>query len=175
MDKIGRVYREKFINLLQDEAQNAEALLFVNFNGLGAPQINSLRMLLRERKSKLLVAKNRLIHKAFLDKNIELQDVLKAETAIVYSCSDFVEATKALFDFYKENEKLQIKGSYVKENLMSRKELENISKLPSRGILVGMTVNCIASPLTSFLSSLNQIILKFAWAIEAIREKKEAK
>ena len=53
------------------------------------------------------------------------------------------------------------------------KELASISKLPSRPVLLGMAVNCIASPLTSFANGLNQIILKFVWAIEEIRKKKE--
>ena len=175
MKKIGRVYREKLIDLIQKESADTNAIFFVNFKSLNATQLNILRAALRRKNARLLIAKNRLIRRAFQDSGLELDNFLKAETGIVYSLGDVVEAAKTLFDFYKEYEKLEIKGGFIKEKLVNDKELEKISNLPSRSILLGMVVNCIASPLISVVNGLNQIILKFAWVIEAIRKQKEEK
>jgi large subunit ribosomal protein L10 len=175
MIKVGRLYREKLITLLKDESADTQAIFFVNFKGLTSVQLNALRAALKQKSARLLVAKNRLIKKAFHDVQEEISPFLSAETGVVYSRGDIVDAAKALFGFTEENEKLEIKGGFVAQKPVSSKELKRISSLPPRGVLIAMAVNCIASPLTSFVSSLNQIILKFVWAVEEIRKKKEEK
>jgi len=175
MKKIGRVYREKFTQLIQKESVDTNAVLFVNFKNLSATQMNILRAALRQNKARLLVAKNRLIRRAFQDSGLQLDHFLKSETGIVYSSGDVVEAAKVLFDFRKEYEKLEIKGGFIKERLVDARELEGISNLPSRSTLLGMAVNCIASPLIAVVNSLNQIILRFVWAIEEIKKQKDQK
>lgn len=172
MIKAGRFYRERIIQLLRSESKQTDSYLFVNFKGLNASQLNVLRALLKEKKARLIVSKNRLLKKAFDNREENFEQFLKAETGIVYAVGDIVEITKALFDFNKENNQFEIKGGLINQEKFERKTLENISKLPTRSALLGMTVNCIASPLTSFVSALNQIILKFIWAIEEIKKKK---
>lgn len=173
--KVGQLYREKLIDLLKSRAEDTEAILFINFKGLNSLQLNILRASLKEKNARLLVAKNKLIRKAFPEKAEDLGVFLKEETGIVYSSGDIVEATKTLFNFIEENEKLQIKGGFIGEKPVDKKKLQEISGLPSMLVLLGMAVNCIASPLTSLVGSLNQIILKFVWAIEEIKKQKEKK
>lgn len=173
MMKIGRLYREKFIQLIGQRSGQASAVFFVDFKGLTATQLNVFRQLLKEKNASLMVSKNRLIRKAFEGSNLVLDELLKYQTGVVYSTGDVVETAKILFDYKKEFDKLQIKGGVLKEKLLDAKQLESISKLPSREALLGMAVSCIASPITSFVNGLNQIILKFAWAIQEIKKKKE--
>ena len=173
MKKIGRLYREKIIDLIQKNTKDSGALFFINFKSLNATQLNILRLILKDKKSKLLVTKNRLMKMALKDSEFQLDEFLKTETGVVYSSEDAVDIAKALFDFKKEFEQLQIKGGLIDDKLVKSKELQTMSNLPSKAVLLGMTVNCIASPLTSFLSSLNQMILKFVWAIDEIKNKKE--
>jgi large subunit ribosomal protein L10 len=175
MIKVGRLYREKLIGILKEESADTQAVFFVNFKGLTSVQLNTLRAALKQKSARLLVAKNRLIKKAFDDFEGDINSFLSAETGVVYSRGDIVDAAKALFDFTVENEKLEIKGGFVGQKTVSSKELKRISNLPPRNVLLGMAVNCIASPLTSLVGSLNQIILKFLWAVEEIRKKKEEK
>lgn len=175
MIKIGRLYREKLIGLLKDRADDTEAVFFINFKGLTSLQLNTLRAILKQKRARLLVSKNRLIKKAFPALGDDLNSFLSAETGVVYSQGDIVDAAKALFDFTEDNEKLEIKGGFVGEKPLNSKQLKTISNLPPRNVLIGMAVNCIASPLTSFVGSLNQIILKFVWVIEEIRKKSQEK
>lgn len=172
MIKTGRFYRERLIQLLKNESAQTDSYFFVNFKGLNASQLNILRASLKKKKARLIVSKNRLFKKAFDSQKLETCEFLKAETGIIYSLGDIVEVTKTLFDFNKENEKFEIKGGLINQEKLERKTLESISKLPARGVLIGMAVNCIALPLTSLVNSLNQIMLKFIWAIEEIKKKK---
>jgi len=173
MIKIGRFYRERLIKLVQEGAEDAQAVLFVNFKGLSASQVNFLRISLKDKNARMLVAKNRLIRKALQGQDFDPLQFLTAETAIIYPRGDIAEVAKVLFDFRKENEKFEIKGGCIKERVLNGKELEGISKLPSRGVLLGMAANCMVSPISGFVNGLNQIILKFVWAIEEIKKTKE--
>lgn len=171
--RIGQLYRQKMVDLFQGEEEKAESFVFINFAGLDANSFNDLRSALKGKNAKLLVGKNKLLRKAFESSGKEVDNFLETETAVVYSFGDIVEVVKTLVDFSKENEKIQIKGGLIQSDSLGKKELEDISKLPSRDVLLGMTVNCIASPISSLVNGLNQIILKFAWALEEIKKQKD--
>jgi len=50
-----------------------------------------------------------------------------------------------------------------------------LAKLPSKEVLLGMAVSALAAPLSGFANVLNQVILKFVWAIEEIKKTKDKK
>ena len=171
MIKVGTLYREKIIDLVKNKSEGTGGLFFINFDKLTSIQLNALRKNLRANSAQMLVAKNRLIKRSW--ESLDLSEVLKGQTGVVYAHGDIVETAKALYDFRKENEFLGIKGGVVDETMLSGKEVEALSKLPGRQQLLGMVVNCVASPITGLVCSLNQIITKFAYAINAIKDKKE--
>ncbi len=174
MIKIGRFYKERIISLIDKNRQSSEAVFFINFKGIDSGNLNILRSSLRDRQAKLLVSRNRLMKLAFSNIEGDINSLLTKETGIVYSMTGaLVDTAKVLFDFKKENETFQIKGGIIDEKTVGVEELESISKLPSRIALLSMTVNCIAAPLILTVNTLNQIILKFVWAVEEIRKKKE--
>lgn len=171
MMKVGTLYREKIISILQDNSETAEGLFFIGFNELSADQLNLLRKNLRAKSAKMFVAKNKLIQKSY--KDLELNELLAGQTAVVYTSADVVEVAKGLCDFRKENKALVIKGGAINDNVLSADDIVALSMLPSREVLLGMTVNVIASPLTSLVTSMQQIITKLPWALNAIKDKKE--
>jgi len=174
MIKIGRFYRERIIDGLNKDKQSSEAVFFVNFKGINAGTFNLLRSSLKDKKAKLLVSRNRLMKLVFSDIEGDINSLLTEETGIVYSVPEsLVDTAKTLFNFKRDNEAFQIKGGIINEKMVGVQELESISKLPSLTVLLSITVNCIAAPLISTVSVLSRIILKFVWAVEEIRKKKE--
>jgi large subunit ribosomal protein L10 len=122
------------------------------------------------------VTKNTLVRKAFQDSKIELNNLLTSETAIVFIYDkDIVKTCKSLADFAKENEILQIKGGFIKEKPVSTAELNALARLPPKEALLAQVLNGFASPLSGFISTLNQVILKFLWIIEEVKKHKETK
>ena len=173
MIKIGRFYRERIIDGLNKSRQSSEAMFFINFKGINSGNLNILRSSLKDKQAKLLVSRNRLMKLVFSNIKGDINSFLTAETGIVYSMPDaLVDTAKILFNFKKENEAFQIKGGIINEKIVGAQELESISNLPSRAALLSMTVNCIAAPLIFTVNTLSQIILKFVWAVEEIKKKK---
>ena len=51
--------------------------------------------------------------------------------------------------------------------------ITDLAKLPPKEVLLGMAVSGIASPLTGFISTMNQMMLNFLWTVEEIRKVKD--
>jgi large subunit ribosomal protein L10 len=115
-----------------------------------------------------------LVKRAFGDLEIsDTAEFLTEETGIVFvHDKDIVRAAKVLVDFSKENENFQVKGGLLKGEKLDASAFNALAKLPPKEVLLGMAVGAMASPLTGFLTSLKQVILKFVWAVEEIKKNK---
>ncbi len=175
--KIGLLTREKIVEELKERVEGIHGCFFIGFSKVQAFGLNTLRNNLKDAGADVFVAKNSLFKKAFNDLGWQdLSGLLDCETGmvLVYD-SDIVKSCKVLVDFAKESEILQLKGGVIDEKKISSEDMDSLAKLPSREVLLGMAVSAIAAPLTSFVSSLNQIILKFVWTVQEIKKVKEKK
>lgn len=175
MEKIGLLVREKIVGEIKDRISQSQGYFFIDFNKVAAFSVNNLRNDLKSSGANIFVTKNSLFKKALKESGYEeLSGLLEAETGIVFAQDKgIVEACKVLVDFSKENETLKIKGAIINDKKVETKDLIAMSKLPSREVLLQMAVSGIASPLTGFMNALNQIILKFVWVVQEIKNKKE--
>jgi len=173
--KIGLLIREKIVDELKDRIKDTQGCFFVGFNKVEAFGFNTLRNNLKDAGAQVFVVKNSLFKRTLEDlKWQDFNNLLEAETGVVLVYDeDVVKTCKTLVEFVKETETLQLKGGVIKDKRVSSNEINALAKLPSRDVLLGRAVSAIASPLTGFVSSLNQIILKFIWVIQDIKKKKE--
>ncbi|MFH1505165.1 MAG: 50S ribosomal protein L10 [Candidatus Omnitrophota bacterium] len=175
MEKIGLLTRENIVSQVKQKIEGSRGYFFVGFNKIEAFAFNNLRNSLIDVGAQVFVTKNSLFKRAFIELGKEgLNDFFEAETGIIFAYDeDVVKACKTLTDFSKENEFLKIKGAFVENKKITAKEVSALAKLPSREALLGMALSVMVSPLTGFLNSLNQIILKFVWVVKEIKKKKE--
>ncbi|MBU1122663.1 MAG: 50S ribosomal protein L10 [Candidatus Omnitrophota bacterium] len=174
MKRIGLVVRENIIDEIKNKAQDTNGCFFVRFNKVKAFPYNCLRNTLHKVESKVLVVKNSLLKMAFGDLGWEQVDsFLDGETGVVFVYGkDVVEACKVIVNFSKEQETLEIKGGFLGGQRVDSNGVTALAKLPSKEILLGMAVRGMSSPLSGFLTVLNQTILKFVWVVEEIKKQK---
>ena len=177
MKKIGLLTREKIVQDLKEKVTKTEGLFFVGFSKVGAFPFNLLRNALRDSQATIFVAKNSLFKKALSELGWEdINVLLDAETGAVFvDDKDVVKPCKVLVEFAKESEALTIKGGMIKDKKVTAKEVDALAKLPSKEVLLGAAVSALASPLSGFVNALNQVILKFVWAIVEVKKTKEQK
>ena len=175
--KIGLLTREKIVAEIKDRVAQTQACFFIRFNKLGAYPFNTLRNNLRSCGSSVLIARNSLFKRALTEAGWDdHESFLEAETALVFvNDVDVVQTCKILVEFSQEHEALELKGGRIKDKPVTAKEITTLAKLPSREVLLAMAVSGIASPLSGFLTVLNQTILKFVWLVEEIKKVKEQK
>ncbi len=174
METVGLVIRKSIITRIQEEIEKSCAYFFIGFNKVDSAALSKLRNELRVTNSYVFVAKNSLIRKSFESQNLDgFKDYLEGETGVIFICQeDIVGPCKVIVEFSKENENILIKGGVVDSKKITKEGLESLAKLPAREVLLGQAVSGLASPLTGFVACLNQIILKFAWALEEIKKVK---
>ncbi|MCQ9204896.1 MAG: 50S ribosomal protein L10 [Omnitrophica bacterium] len=174
MQKIGLLVRERIVKKVKGKVEEAQGFFFIDFNKVGAFAVNTLRNDLKDSGARVFVTKNSLFKRALQESGYQdIESFLEAETGVVFvEDKDVVKACKVLVNFAKENEGLKIKGGIISNKKIGPKDLTVMAKLPSREVLLGMAVSGLAAPLIGFANSLNQIILKFLWVVEEIKNKK---
>ncbi len=154
MDKI---QKQEFVKDTHDKLAGVPILLVVNYKGLTVPEMNELRGKVREAGAVFKVAKNRLV-KIALEKTdySELTDLFTGATAIAYSDDDVVSVSKAIVDFAKTNEHLEILGGGIGEKRLDDAAVKALSKMPtldeSRSKLIGL-LNAPATKIASVLQA----------------------
>jgi len=174
MKKVGAIVRERMIDEIKVKAKSANACFFVRLNKIPAFTLNTVRNSLQRSGAKMLMTKNTLIKRAFSDiGTTDIDAFLGSETGVVFvHDADVVPACKALVEFTKENESIELRGGLLNTNKISSKDMVDLAKLPSREVLMGMAVGAMAAPLTGFVQRMNQVVVKFLWTVEEIKKKK---
>jgi len=175
MEHVGLFTRKKITAEIEKGVQESEACIFLGFNKVNAASLNIVRNSLKDSGSRMVVSKNTLIKRSLesLGKK-DFSGLLKGETGIVFVYeNDITKACKVLSDFSKDNDNLKIKGGFIKDKTITDKDVKNLAALPPKDVLLSLVVGGLAAPLTGFLAVLNQVTLKFLWAVEEIKRKKE--
>jgi len=172
--KIGLLTRERIVDDLKQTIAKADACFFIGFNKVAAFSFNQLRNDLTKAGAKVFITKNSLFKRAFKDLEWHnREELLDKETgAVVVYDKDVVKTCKILVDFAKENEVLSVKGASIGTKNITSKDVQAMAKLPAKEVLLGMAVSGLAAPITGFANCLNQVILKFLWAILEINKVK---
>ena len=164
--------KNKRIEKLQEAIAEQKAMVFVNFSGLKAKDIESLREKLKQVGAKLIIAKKSLANLAFKEKKIDFtKDEFSNELAIVFGFKDEIAPAKAVYNFSKEKENLKIVGGYLDNKKTGAEELIVLAQLPSRQELYARLVSTISAPISNFVNVQRQNIKGLFYAFDAIVEK----
>jgi large subunit ribosomal protein L10 len=133
-----------------------KTFFLVNYQGLSAGEITSLRRKVRESGGRLLVAKNTLIELVVREQGVSgLESTLTGPTALVLVDSDPVAPAKALTDFAKATRDLPAaKGGLLEGAVVDASALSRIAKLPPREQLQSELVGLMLAPLQQLVGVL---------------------
>lgn len=143
-----RSQKKDFVAELQALCNDSDAVVFTHYHGLKVADVTKLRRGLRAKGAGFKVVKNTLFKIAAENAKIQLdKEMLVGPVAIAYS-SDAVAAAKGVVEFAKENDNLKIIGAVVNSQLLSPKDIDKLSKLPSLDELRGKIVGLVQAPAT---------------------------
>lgn len=154
--------KEAQVNELAAKFKEAKVVLLTDYRGINVADVTKLRADLRNTNSEYKVIKNNIIKRA-LDANGEsgLDDLLEGPTAIVIGTEDYLEPSKVIYNFSKNNEFYKIKGGIIEGKVMTAEEIITLAKLPSRQELMAKLAGALLGNIT-----------KLAVALDAVREQK---
>jgi large subunit ribosomal protein L10 len=159
------------IDEVAEQISGSEAVYAVDYRGISVTQVADLRTRLRDADTSFRVVKNTLTERAADQAGAsELKAYLEGPTAIAFVRGDAAQAVKALSDFGRTTGTLAFKGGLLNGAPLSVEQITDISRLPSREVLIGRFVGIVASPLTGLVTSLSGLIGGLARQLQAVAD-----
>jgi len=167
--------KKKLVEDLHERLTKSKVVIVTDYKGLNVEAMTELRRKLREEKIAYQVVKNTLLMRAAKATGVELiQDHLKGPSAIALSFDDPVAPAKVLMEFAKKNEKLEIKAGVMENQALDLAGIKALAALPSREALLGQLLSAMVGVPTGLVRVLNGIPQKLMYALQAIKDQKEA-
>ena len=156
------------LDSLGKSLENIETFFVVDYQGLTAGQLSTLRKAIREKGGQLIVAKNTLIQRA-LGEGRDFSDALKGPSALVVAQGDLAAVAKVLSDAAKANDKgiPTMKAGYVEGKRVDLSIVERISNLGTRDQLYAELVGVLGGHQSNFVGILEAYKAKLEEAAAA--------
>lgn len=172
-EKLGKLCKERMIDEIMARFEGHPNFIVTSYMGLSTQELELLRRSLRKASSSYFVVKNAILNIVF-DK-LKLKDTrpaVEGGVGISLSGEDLISTCKALVNFAKDHNKLQITTAVFDGRAVSADRIKELARLPSKEVLLAQVVGGIKSPITGFVNVLGGILRKFVCVVDAIKNKK---
>ena len=176
MKKVGQFYRESLVQQVKDGVAKNDNIFLINYSKVSGIEMSDLRKNLRRTGAKVCVTKNSIARLALKEANQgTLADRVSGQTALIWGGADSSEISKVLIKFIKDAENIKIQGGLLQGRILEREDVQKLSELPSREVLLAMLLSAIQSPLTRLAGALNAKTRELISVLQQLSEKKGGK
>ena len=160
--KVAKVeLKQPIVEAIAEEIKDAQSVVLVDYRGLTVAQDTELRKQLREAGVVYKVYKNTMMKRAFEGTEFEgLESCLEGPSAIAVSKDDATAPARILCNFAKDAPALELKGGVVEGSVYDVAGLTELSKIPSREVLLSRLLGSMQSPIANFARVIKQIAEK---------------
>jgi large subunit ribosomal protein L10 len=167
--------KKSIVEELHEKFSKSKIVILTDYKGLDVAAISDLRKKLNEVDVEFKVVKNTLLSRASEDTDVALiKEAFKGPSAVALSYDDPVAPAKIMTEFAEGNDKFEIKTGVMSGKQIDVKEIKALSSLPSREVLLGQVLSAMNGVPTSLVRVLNAVPQKLLYALQAIKEQKEA-
>ena len=162
------------IEALKSELSSRPPTFVLAYRGLTVNQVSALRKKVRATSSRYRVVKNRLALRVIKGTPYEgLAPHFEGPTAIATSSKDPSALAKALEEFTKDNQGLQVKAGLVDGRVIDPQAIKALASLPSREVLVSRLLSVLNSPMTRLVTVMKAPARGLVRVLDEIARKKE--
>jgi large subunit ribosomal protein L10 len=173
MKKIGQLVKETSGSRIKESFKASQGLIIVKYSGVSSPDMSILRKTLKGSGADLFVVKNSIARRIMKDVGAEgLIPSIQSPCGMIFFKEEPVDASRILCAFRKEHEKLVLEGGLLQDKLLTLKDIETMSTLPSKDVLRGKVVVALNGPIAKFVIVLNGTLKKLVVCLDQIRQSK---
>lgn len=167
--------KKQIVLEIKEKMEKAQGMVFYDYRGLTVAEVSDLRNKFREAGVEYRVLKNAMLKRAadMIDLG-ELDEHLVGPTAVAFGFDDPIAPAKVLVEYTKKLKKTRIKTGVLDGRIIDVSEIISLAELPSREQLLGMLAGTLNAPITGLARSLSGIICNLGYALNAVKEQKEA-
>lgn len=138
-------------------------------------ELSELRRLLKDKDIEYRIVKNTLSKIASQNTPVgAAKDSFTGPVGIAISYDDAVLTAKKILEYSKKNEKLRVGSGIIEGMFCAPDDIKTIAELPPRKVLLSMVAGVLQAPLSKLAGALSATIGSFAYAMEALKNKKSA-
>jgi len=172
--EVNKQDKQSIVEELHAAMSESSAGIVAQYRGLTVSEMGALRRGLNETGVSMQVVKNTLARRAAEGTDFKAaEELFTGPVAIAYG-SDPVGMAKAISDFAKDHQALEIRGGVLDGKVMDATEIKALASLPSREVLLAKMLGSMQSPISGFVRTLNEIPGSFVRVLAAVRDQKEA-
>ena len=166
--------QEMMANIKAD-LEGVNAVWVVDACGLTVKEVEALRRAIRESGAIMKVYKNTIMQKALAELDlVNMDDILSGPSAFVFCEGDVAAAAKAVTEFAKENETLEVKGGMMDNAFVTAEEIDAIASLPPKEVLIAQIAGAISGVARGLAVCINGVPSGLARQIQQIADQKAA-
>jgi large subunit ribosomal protein L10 len=171
---VRKLEKAEIVQGIQEKVAKSRIGILTDFTGLKVEDMTRLRRQLHESAAELTVVKNTLLRRAATDESpiSPLMPHFTGPNALALGYEDPVAVTKVLIKFAQEKPQLQIKAGVLRGQALSFKDLEVLSKLPAREVLLAQLLGVMQGVPQSLVTVLSGVIRNLLNVLVAMRDKK---
>ena len=160
--------KAQIIESLQGSFSKSTITILTGYRGLVTSEITDLRRKLQEADSEYRVVKNTLAR--FAAERAGKDDLLSSfdgPIAIAFGYGSITAPAKVLTSYIANSDgTMSIKGGFLDGKLLSVEQIQTLSTLPSREVLLSMVLGQIGSPIAALLGYLTTPIRNIAGVLQ---------
>ena len=170
---MNRQEKEATVESIRSSFNKANAVLFADYKGVTSNRMNALRHSMRDLDVEFRVVKNNLVCVALKGtKKEEVVNNLTGPVAALFNYGDAAAAAKALRDFSKEVDALELREGFIGDEHISVDQIKELAELPSKEVLLSQLLSVLNGPIRNFVCVLNAVQRDFVGVLQAIADKK---
>jgi len=172
---MSKYVKELMMEQLRSDLDGSRSLLILDLNDLDANAEHHFRRDLRKKSIRLRVLKNSLARRVFSELGMDgLSKFLDGPSAVAWGGEGITELAKEITAQVKILKKPEIKGGAVDGVVVGREQVDDITKLPTREVLIGQVIGLLLGPARQTLALLSSSSSTLAGQLEALAKRQQA-
>ena len=166
--------KAQIVSQVTEKLGRSQIGILSDFQGLKVDDMNRLRRQLEDVDAEMQVVKNTLLDRAALGDSplAPMAGQFTGPNALTLGYGDPVALTKVLMKFAQERPRLKIKAGVLGGKLLSVQDLDALSKLPAREVLLSQFLGVLQAVPQALVTVLAGVIRNFLNVLVAYRDKK---
>lgn len=165
--------KEMMLKEIVNELNGNTCAFISSYETLTVAEISDFRRQTEKVAKRSLQVKHTLAKKAFTEKKLDVEKLLKRQVLVTFGTKDPQAISKVIVDYAKANNKLTPEGMIMDSKVYGQEFLKQLATLPSRQELLTQVVIRVKSPISGFVLTLGQLTKGLVVALNEVKKKKE--
>jgi large subunit ribosomal protein L10 len=171
---VTREKKEELVSDILEKVKRSHVVYVTSYQGMTMKQFNALRGKLKDSHGAFHVVKNTLAARALKEAGLAVpMELLEGPVALGFAYGEIGATSKAFLDFTKESDKFQLKGAILGQQVLSAKDIESLSTMPSLPVLRAQLLGLITAPASRLAGVVAGGVRQLVNVVKAYADKEE--